>query len=220
MSYALPLTEALAAAHKRGIVHRDLKPGNVMLSEEGRIKLLDFGLATIAAGTEAFAPLDRVGPLTSEGLVVGTHRYMSPEQLQGRPLDCRSDVFALGVVLYEMAVDRTPFRGATPAETWAAILRERPAPVSALRPDLPREVSDLIMRCLEKDPHRRFADASEILRELAAPTQAGRCLRRPRRGSPAAAGELRPTCCAWRGRKTSPPTPPITAPFWRRSCRP
>ncbi|MET0555357.1 MAG: protein kinase [Vicinamibacteria bacterium] len=167
LGFATPLAEALAEAHRRGIVHRDLKPGNVMLTDDGRLKLLDFGLATIAAGGERFAPLDGAGTLTREGLLVGTSRYMSPEQLQGRPLDCRSDVFALGIVLYELATDHTPFGGRTPAETCAAVLHERAAPVSALRPDLPRAVSDLVMRCLEKDPRRRFADASEILRALA-----------------------------------------------------
>jgi eukaryotic-like serine/threonine-protein kinase len=172
IGYALPLSEALAAAHKRGIVHRDLKPGNVMLTEDGRLKLLDFGLATIAAGSDAFAPLDRAGNLTREGLLVGTCRYMSPEQLQGRPLDCRSDVFALGVVLYELATGRTPFGGATVAEMCSAILREPPTAVYALRPDLPRALSDLIMRCLEKDPRRRFADAGEVHRALPALTRA------------------------------------------------
>src|SRR6185295_14670091 len=121
LGYALPLSEALAAAHKRGIVHRDLKPGNVMLTDDGRLKLLDFGLATIAADREAAAPLDRAGSLTREGLLVGTCKYMSPEQLQGHSLDCRSDVFALGVVLYELAAGRPPFGGATQAEMCAAI---------------------------------------------------------------------------------------------------
>ena len=163
---ALSLSDALAAAHKRGIVHRDLKPGNVMLTHDGRLKLLDFGLATIAAGSGAFAPLDRAGELTGEGLVAGTCRYMSPEQVRRRPLDCRSDVFALGVVLYELAAGHSPFDRATPPETWAAILREQPAPVGALRPDLPPALTGLIMRCLEKDRRRRFADAGDFHRCL------------------------------------------------------
>jgi eukaryotic-like serine/threonine-protein kinase len=169
--YALPLSGALAAAHERGIVHRDLKPGNVMLADDGRLKLLDFGLATVATGSEASAPWGRAGKLTSEGLLVGTCRYMSPEQLQGRPLDCRSDVFALGVVLYEMAVGRSPFGGVTTAETCSAILREQPPALAGLRADLPRALSELIMRCLEKDPARRYADAGEVHRELPALTR-------------------------------------------------
>jgi len=164
--YALPLADALAAAHRRGIVHRDVKPGNVMLADDGRLKLLDFGIATIAASGDAVAPLDAKGHLTREGLVVGTYRYMSPEQLRGHPLDCRSDVFALGVVLYELATGRAPFGGATLAEIGSAVLREQPAAVYVFRPDLPRGLSDLIMRCLQKDPRRRFADAGEIAREL------------------------------------------------------
>jgi serine/threonine protein kinase len=167
VGYALPLTDALAAAHARGIVHRDLKPGNVMLSHDGCLKLLDFGLATIAAGREAFPPLDRDEPLTRDGLLVGTSRYMSPEQLKGQPLDCGSDVFALGVVLYELAADRTPFGGATPAETCSAVLRDPAPPLRRFRPDLAPALCDPIMRCLEKDPRRRFASAAEVLRELA-----------------------------------------------------
>jgi eukaryotic-like serine/threonine-protein kinase len=167
VGYALPLTEALAAAHERGIVHRDLKPGNVMLADDGRLKLVDFGLATVAAGSAAFAPLDPLGALTDDGLLVGTSRYMSPEQLQARPLDCRSDVFALGVVLYELGAERSPFGGATPAETICSVLRDDPRPLRALRPDLPAVLCALIMQCLEKDPEQRFASAAEVLRALA-----------------------------------------------------
>jgi serine/threonine protein kinase len=168
LSHALALSDALAAAHQRGIVHRDLKPGNVMLTHDGRLKLLDFGLATIAAGRQAFAPLDQAGNLTGEGLLAGTYRYMSPEQVQGRPLDCRSDVFALGVVLYELAAGHAPFGGQSPGQIGAAILHEQPAPLRVLRPDLPPALADSLMRCLEKDPRRRFADAGEVHRGLQA----------------------------------------------------
>jgi serine/threonine-protein kinase len=165
LAYALPLCEALAAAHQRGIVHRDLKPGNVMLADDGRLKLLDFGLAAITdAG--AFAPLGPAATLTLEGVLVGTCAYMSPEQLQGRRPDCRSDVFALGVVLYELAVGRRPFGGVTTPEVCSAILRDAPPEVSCRRQDLPRAVPAVIMRCLEKNPARRFADAGEVHRAL------------------------------------------------------
>ena len=167
--YALALSEAVATAHRRGIVHRDLKPGNVMLTGDGRLKLLDFGVATIAAGSGAFAALDRAGQITREGMLIGTCRYMSPEQLQGRVVDCRSDVFSLGVVLYELAAGRSPFGGLTEAEACAAILHGQPAPLRTLRPDLPAELCDCILRCLDKDPGRRFSDAAEVHAALVSP---------------------------------------------------
>src|SRR6185369_15310351 len=149
---AVPLADALSAAHERGIVHRDLKPGNVMVTREGRVKVLDFGLAK-AGATEARPDVtstpteSRVADLTSEGQVFGTVAYMSPEQARGARVDARSDVFSLGVVLYQMLTGDRPFKGASTVDIISSILRDSPLSVTDLRAELPAHVGRILRRC-------------------------------------------------------------------------
>jgi serine/threonine protein kinase len=159
---ATALAGALAAAHEKGIVHRDLKPANVMMTVDGRVKVLDFGLAkeTRAAGS------GDTTLATEAGVVMGTPSYMSPEQVAGEVVDCRTDIFSLGIVLYEMATGRRPFEGRSSAELAIAILRESPRAISDLRGDLPADLVRLVRRCLEKDPHRRVQTARDVSNEL------------------------------------------------------
>jgi serine/threonine protein kinase/tetratricopeptide (TPR) repeat protein len=169
LEIAAALADALAAADDKGIVHRDLKPANVMVSADGRVKVLDFGLARMR-GAEAESSGSQLPTdlHTREGAVMGTAPYMSPEQVSGLPLDHRTDIFSLGVVLHEMATGSRPFQGPNAAALLSAILRDPPPAVTEVRPDLPRELDWLIGRCLEKDRNLRTQSAREIRDGLAA----------------------------------------------------
>jgi eukaryotic-like serine/threonine-protein kinase len=163
---ASALGDALAAAHDKGIVHRDLKPANVMLSQEGRVKVLDFGLAKDVSAPDATDATLTSDHQTQAGVVMGTPAYMSPEQTSGRPIDHRTDIFSLGVVLHEMATGRRPFEGHSSAELISAILRDTPPPVTQSRPDLPSGLARIVRRCLEKDPQHRVQTARDVSNEF------------------------------------------------------
>ncbi|HSE41584.1 MAG TPA: protein kinase [Acidobacteriota bacterium] len=164
---AIQIADAMAEAHARGIVHRDLKPANIMVSNKGYIKVLDFGLARIEKIPEP-GELSEAQTLTKTkpGMIAGTIAYMSPEQALGKKIDYRTDIFSIGVILYEMATGRRPFSGNNPAETIDNIVHSQPESITRLNYSVPKELERIIRKCMEKDPARRYQSASEMLIDL------------------------------------------------------
>jgi hypothetical protein len=169
VEYAAQIAQGLAAAHDKSIVHRDLKPENVFVTHDGRLKILDFGLAKLAklqAAADESATLDHAQQDTSPGVVLGTVGYMSPEQVRGEPADSRSDIFALGTIFYEMLSGQRAFRRDTSAETMTAILREEPPEISTTSKPIAPAIERIVRRCLEKKPQQRFQSARDLAFDL------------------------------------------------------
>ena len=167
LDLAIPLAGAINAAHERGIIHRDLKPDNIMLAEGGLVKILDFGLAQFRQGLMSNAAADSSATtMRREEGISGTLRYMSPEQIRGEALDHRTDLFSFGVILFQMSTGRLPFLDATAADALASILKDAPLNVDDVKPELPRQLSRIVARCLEKQVRRRTQSALDLRNQL------------------------------------------------------
>src|SRR5688572_15874102 len=168
---AMQIARGLAAAHDKGIVHRDLKPENVFVRNDGQVKILDFGLARSTAPSSGTT--ETVAAVTDPGTVMGTVGYMAPEQMRGQAVDARTDLFALGTVLYEMLSGQRAFKGDTAADTMIAIVKEDPPELTALRPEIPPALQRIVRHCLEKNPVERFQSARDVAFALESATESG-----------------------------------------------
>jgi Tol biopolymer transport system component len=186
IDHAVQIAHGLATAHDKGIVHRDLKPDNLFVTKDGRVKILDFGLAKLAQPRDASGAEATIAEGTESGMVMGTVGYMSPEQVRGKMADHRSDIFAFGTILYEMVTGKQTFRKPTSAETMTAILNEDPPPISQVTAATPPGLQRVVHRCLEKNPEQRFQSASDMAFALEALSDTGMT---PSTGSHAHLGE-------------------------------